>query len=266
MCGGGGDNGLITPCYRYMIGGSEWIDMPPLSEHRELFTMNVVGELIAVIGGFRAGTDVEVFRNGSWENGANLKLVHGLVHHVSISYGQSKVLVIGGFLNGRPTNLVRAVDLNTMECSQLASLNVKRYSHSATEIVWSGEKYIVVAGGFEHYHVTNTVEYMLACNIEDPKSVWLQLEPMNIRRYDFGLTVFGTQLAAFGGQPTINSEQIEVYNRDSQTWELTGKNILLHERHYFACLSIPSALFPNVTLLKWQDTVATSTFADDKYQ
>ena len=58
------------------------------------------------------------------------------------------MLVIGGFLNGRPTNLVRAVDLNTMECSQLASLNVKRYSHSATEIVWSGEKYIVVAGKY----------------------------------------------------------------------------------------------------------------------
>ena len=93
-----------------------------------------------------------------------------------------------------------------------------------------------------------------------------EIENIHTIRYDFGLTVFGTQLAAFGGQPTINSEQIEVYNRDSQTWELTGKNILLHERHYFACLSIPSALFPNVTLLKWQDTVATSTFADDKYQ
>jgi len=260
LCGGSGDDGLVTPCYRYLMGSSEWTEMPALLEHRELFTMNVVGEFIAVIGGFKAGTDVvvEVFMNGSWVNGPYLKSIHNLVHHASVSLGQNKVIVIGGFLNGRPTNLVQAVDVNNMECSMLASLNANRYSHSAAEMVWGGEQYIVVAGGFESYHVTNTVEYMLACDIEDPNSVWLQLNPMNIRRYNFGLTVFGRQLAAFGGQPTINSEQIEVYNEVTETWELTGQNILLHDRHFFASLSVPGSVFPQLPVIDWPEPVETT--------
>lgn len=265
LCGGSGDDGFITPCYRYLMGSSEWIHMPALIEHRELFTMNVVGEFITVIGGFKAGTDVEVFMNGSWVNGPNLKSVHNLVHHASVSLGESKVLVIGGFLNGRPTNLVQAVDVNNMKCSMLASLNVKRYSHSATEMVWGGEQYIVVAGGFESYHVTNTVEYMLACDIEDPSSVWQQLNPMNIRRYNFGLAVFGRQLAAFGGQPTINSEQIEVYNEVTGAWELTGRDILLHDRHFFASLSVPASVFPQLAVLDWPETVETTPQQNEYY-
>ena len=74
-----------------------------------------------------------------------LFLSHLCMH---FSLGQSKVIVTGGFLNGRPTNLVQSVDVNTMECSMLASLNAKRYSHSATEMVWGGEQYIVVAGKY----------------------------------------------------------------------------------------------------------------------
>ena len=53
------------------------------------------------------------------------------------------------------------------------------------------------------------------------------------------MSIYGTQLAAFGGQPTIDSEQIEVYNADAQVWELIGRKIKHHDRHYFTSVIVP---------------------------
>merc|ERR1740128_1253438 len=39
--------------------------------------------------------------------------------------------------------------------------------------------------------------------------------------------------------PTIDSEQIEVYNADTQMWELIGRKIIHHDRHYFTSVIIP---------------------------
>merc|ERR1712240_19439 len=63
----------------------------------------------------------------------------------------------------------------------------------------------------------------------------------NIPRHSFGLEVLGTHLTAFGGEPTIESEKIEVYNVEHQAWEFTGESIQFTKRHYFASVSIPES-------------------------
>ena len=48
-----------------------------------------------------------------------------------------------------------------------------------------------ILGGFESYHVSNTVEYLAPCDVQsnydnygnDEHSKWKHLAPMNIRRY-----------------------------------------------------------------------------------
>merc|ERR1712180_396746 len=148
--------------------------------------------------------------------------------------------VIGGMVDGNTTNMVQSLDLYTNEVSMLASLNKHRYSHACSKATWDGEEFIVVAGGFETYSVCSSVEYISACvGNNGEENVWATLSPMNIRRYDFGLTMYGTLLAAFGGEPTISSEEIEVYNFTSKTWTLTGKKIAHPERHYFTAISVP---------------------------
>jgi len=239
LCGGE-DKNKSTACYSHELGTTEWSVMPSLNEHRERFTMNAVGDLIAVVGGFKSGTDIEVFKEGKWMRGPYLKASHGVVHHCAVSYGESQIMVIGGMVDGNTTNIVQSLDLYTNEVSMLSSLNKHRYSHACSKATWDGEEFIVVAGGFETFSVCNSVEYIPVCNGKHEKgNVWTTLSPMNVRRYDFGLSMYGTLLAAFGGEPTISSEEIEVYNFTSKTWTLTGKKIAHPERHYFTAISVP---------------------------
>jgi len=150
------------------------------------------------------------------------------------------VMVIGGFYDGSPTNMVQTIDFSSKSIEKIASLNKNRYSHGCTAAMWGGEEYIVAAGGFEAYSVSNTVEYISTCDSDEAnKPTWKSLSAMQIRRYDFQLSIYGTQLAAFGGQPTIDSEQIEVYNADAQVWELIGRKIKHHDRHYFTSVIVP---------------------------
>merc|ERR1712180_51568 len=167
--------------------------------------------------------------------------------------------VIGGMVDGNTTNMVQSLDLYTNEVSMLASLNKHRYSHACSKATWDGEEFIVVAGGFETYSVCSSVEYISACvGNNGEENVWATLSPMNIRRYDFGLTMYGTLLAAFGGEPTISSEEIEVYNFTSQTWTLTGKKIAHPERHYFTAISVPVEDLPE------EQTTETATTRTSK--
>merc|ERR1712180_78894 len=167
--------------------------------------------------------------------------------------------VIGGMVDGNTTNMVQSLDLYTNEVSMLASLNKHRYSHACSKATWDGEEFIVVAGGFETYSVCSSVEYISACvGNNGEENVWATLSPMNIRRYDFGLTMYGTLLAAFGGEPTISSEEIEVYNFTSQTWTLTGKKIAHPERHYFTAISVPVEDLPE------EQTTETATKGTSK--
>ena len=85
LCGGE-DKNKSTACYSHELGTTEWSVMPSLNEHRERFTMNAVGDLIAVVGGFKSGTDIEVFKEGKWMRGPYLKASHGVVHHCAVRY------------------------------------------------------------------------------------------------------------------------------------------------------------------------------------
>ena len=67
-----------------------------------------------------------------------------------------------------------------------------------------------------------------------------------IFRYDFGLTMYGNKIAAFGGQPTIDSEKIEQYCPDTDTWTFVGRNLVQPERHFFAAISVPERHFKPV--------------------
>merc|ERR1719481_1063153 len=199
VCGGGFE-GEGTPCFKTGLTHPEWKPFAPMIEHRERFTMNVVGDKIVVIGGFKAGCDIEVFNGEVWEEGPPLSVMHGVVHHCSVSYQESKVMVIGGLVDGSTTDLVQTVDIGTGEISFIASLNSHRYSDECAKVEWNMEKYIFVAGGFEDYRISNTVEYLK----ENGGEKWISVASMNIRRFNFGLSVYGSQIAAFGGEPTIH--------------------------------------------------------------
>merc|ERR1711962_1974537 len=66
---------------------------------------------------------------------------------------------------------------------------------------------------------------------------------MNINRFDFGLAMYGSQLAAFGGQPPIESDQVEVYNPETNCWKIVGQRIANSERSFFTAITVPDSYF-----------------------
>merc|ERR1711915_249598 len=251
LCGGGTDD-AGTPCYQYEIGprssyeANEWEPFCALNVHRCRFTMTVVESCnaLVVVGGFKSGADIEIYKDGKWRDGPEIDEVHGLIHHCSVSYGDSEVMIIGGFCDGKPTSTVLSVDIRTDEVTKLPSLTRRRYSHACAKSSWNKEEFIVVAGGFSDFSVCNTVEYISASKNGYETPVWKSLASMNIRRFDFGLSMYGDKLAAYGGQPTIDSEKIEVYCPDTNTWKLLGRSLVHPERHFFATMCVPESKFP----------------------
>jgi len=248
------DKNTGSKCYKFCLDSSkrdsyenEWKSFPSLNKPREHFTLNTVGNSLVAVGGFKAECEIEIYENDKWCKGPNVPDTNGLFHHCSVSYGEDKLMIIGGFNDGHPTNAVNTFDLASHSVHKFAPLNKNRYSHSCIAAVMEGKEYVFAAGGFESYHVSNTVEYLAPCDVQSnddnygnyEHSKWKHLAPMNIRRYDFSLSIYGTQLAAFGGQPTIKSEEIEVYNEHKQCWEKIGRSLKNHERHYFSSFTIP---------------------------
>merc|ERR1719447_2400868 len=240
MCGGVKD-GQGTPCYTNEIGTHEWKKFCPLKENRERFTMTAVesSHALVVVGGFKAGKDVEIYKDGKWQNGPELR-EQGLVHHCSVQYN-NKVMVTGGFCSGKPTDTVQTICVESNQVDIFAPLNSKRYAHSCMATSWGGEDYVVVAGGFEDYSVSNTVEFIPTKMDGYSAPVWKTLPPMNIKRFNFGLGIYGKKLAAFGGQPTIDSDKIEVYCPESKQWRLVGRSLVNPERHFFTAITVPES-------------------------
>jgi len=251
VCGGGADD-EGTPCFQYEFRdrssyeANEWEPFCAMNVHRCRFTMTVVESCnaLVVVGGFKSGADIEVYKDGKWRDGPEIDEIHGLIHHCSVSYGDSEVMIIGGFCNGKPTSTVLSVDIRNDEVTKLPSLTRRRYSHACAKTSWNNEEYIVVAGGFSDFSVCNTVEYISASKNSYETPVWKSLASMNIRRFDFGLSMYGDKLAAYGGQPTIDSEKIEVYCPDTDTWKLVGRSLVHPERHFFATMCVPESKFP----------------------
>merc|ERR1712212_1088701 len=171
----------------------------------------------------------------------------------AVSYGESQVMVIGGLLKGKPTNNVFTIDVSNGKVEEAACLNFKRYSHASSPASWGGNDYIIVAGGFEDYCVTNKVEFIQISNYGYSKPTWQMLAPMNVKRFDFGLAMYGSQLAAFGGQPPIESENIEVYDPETNCWKLVGLRIANSERPFFTAITVPDSYF--------QETPTTLSYA-----
>jgi len=241
---GGVKEGQGTPCYANEIGSQEWKEFCPLNECRDRFTMTVVESCnaLVVVGGFKSGKDVEIYKDGKWQQGPELRKDQGLVHHCSVQYN-NKVMVTGGFCSGKPTDMVQTIDVVTNQVEDLASLNSKRYAHSCIATSWGGEDYVVVAGGFQDFSVSNTVEFLSTKMDGYSAPVWKTLPPMNIKRFDFGLGIYGKKLAAFGGQPTIESDKIEVYCPETKCWKLVGRSIVNPERHFFTTITVPESYF-----------------------
>merc|ERR1711962_994951 len=240
ICGGVTD-GQGTPCYSNKIGTKEWREFCPLLEHRDRFTMTAVesSNALVIVGGFKSGKDVEIYKDGKWQYGPELR-DQGLVHHCSDQYN-NKVMVTGGFCSGKPTDTVQTICVESNQVDTFAPLNSKRYAHSRMAMSWGGEDYVVVAGGFQDYSVSNTVEFIPTKMDGYSAPAWKTLPPMNIRRFDFGLGIYGKKLAAFGGQPTIDSDKIEVYCPESKQWRLVGRSIVHPERHFFTAITVPES-------------------------
>merc|ERR1711962_1673323 len=241
ICGGVTD-GQGTPCYSNKIGTHEWKKFCPLMEHRERFTMTVVesSNALVVVGGFKSGKDVEIYKDGKWQYGPELRKDQGLVHHCSVQYN-NKVMVTGGFCSGKPTDTVQTICVKSNQVDTFAPLNSKRYAHSCMATSWGDEDYVVVAGGFQDFSVSNTVEFIPTKMDSYSAPAWKTLPPMNIRRFNFGLGIYGKKLAAFGGQPTIDSDKIEVYCPESKQWKLVGRSLVNPERHFFTAITVPES-------------------------
>merc|ERR1719193_1772569 len=240
ICGGGKD-GQGTPCYSNKIGTKEWREFCPLLEHRNRFTMTAVesSNALVVVGGFKSGKDVEIYKDGKWQYGPELR-DQGLVHHCSVQYN-NKVMVTGGFCSGKPTDTVQTICVESNQVDTFAPLNSKRYAHSCMAMSWGGADYVVVAGGFQDYSVSNTVEFIPTKMDGYSAPVWKTLPPMNIKRFNFGLGIYGKKLAAFGGQPTIDSDKIEVYCPESKQWKCVGRSLVNPERHFFTAITVPES-------------------------
>merc|ERR1712180_444509 len=241
ICGGVKDS-QGTPCYTNEIGTHEWKKFCPLMEHRERFTMTVVesSNALVVVGGFKSGKDVEIYKDGKWQYGPELRKDQGLVHHCSVQYN-NKVMVTGGFCSGKPTDTVQTICVESNQVDTFAPLNSKRYAHSCMATSWGGKDYVVVAGGFQDFSVSNTVEFIPTKMDSYSAPAWKTLPPMNIRRFNFGLGIYGKKLAAFGGQPTIDSDKIEVYCPESKQWKLVGRSLVNPERHFFTAITVPES-------------------------
>merc|ERR1711962_285310 len=240
ICGGVTD-GQGTPCYSNKIGTKEWREFCPLLEHRDRFTMTAVesSNALVIVGGFKSGKDVEIYKDGKWQYGPELR-DQGLVHHCSVQYN-NKVMVTGGFCSGKPTDTVQTICVKSNQVDTFAPLNSKRYAHSCMATSWGDEDYVVVAGGFQDFSVSNTVEFIPTKMDSYSAPAWKTLPPMNIRRFNFGLGIYGKKLAAFGGQPTIDSDKIEVYCPESKQWKLVGRSLVNPERHFFTAITVPES-------------------------
>ena len=62
------------------------------------------------------------------------------------SYGEDKLMIIGGFSDGHPTNDVNTFDIATQTIKKFAPLNRNRYSHSCIAAVMEGKEYVFAAG------------------------------------------------------------------------------------------------------------------------
>merc|ERR1711962_664653 len=245
LCGGGCQE-KGTPCYTNKIGCDTWEQMAPIREYRERFTMTVVESCnaLVVVGGFKCTNDAEIFRDGKWCDGPKHDGLHGLVFHSAVSFGKSQVMVIGGLLKGKPTNNVFTIDVSNGKVEKAPCLNFKRHSHASSPASWGGRDYIIVAGGFEDsYTVSNKVEILSMHSRGYVKLTWQMVASMNIKRFDFGLAMYGSQLAAFGGQPPIESDQIEVYNPETNCWKIVGQRIANSERPFFTAITVPDSYF-----------------------
>merc|ERR1711962_1543127 len=256
LCGGGCQE-KGTPCYTNKIGCDTWEQMAPIREYRERFTMTVVESCnaLVVVGRFKCTNDVEIFRDGKWCDGPKHDGLHGLVFHSAVSFGKSQVMVIGGLLKGKPTNNVFTIDVSNGKVEKAPCLNFKRHSHASSPASWGGRDYIIVAGGFEDsYTVSNKVEILSMHSHGYVKPTWQMVASMNINRFDFGLAMYGSQLAAFGGQPPIESDQIEVYNPETNCWKIVGQRIANSERQFFTAITVPKSYF--------QETPTTPSYTE----
>merc|ERR1719295_1586173 len=239
----GGDEYIETNCIQTKPDYLDWEPFPSLLSQRERFAMASVGNSIVVVGGFKADFAVEIYQNGKWRKGPYFEDARNLIHHCAVGYGEDKVMVIGGYYNYSPTNKVNIIDVHTNEVQHGPSLNKNRYSHSCTKFSMKHEEYIAVAGGFEGYSVSNCVEVMKLCTADGsiPKMQWKIIAPMNIKRHDFGLSVYGKYLAAFGGEPTIDSEKTEVYDPKTNSWRFVDAVLKYKKRHYFSTVAVPAS-------------------------
>merc|ERR1712212_941478 len=250
LCGGGCQE-KGTPCYTNKIGCDTWEQMAPIREYRERFTMTVVESFnaLVVVGGFKCTNDVEIFHDGKWCDGPKHDGLHGLVFDSAVSFGKSHVMVIGGLLKGKPTNNVFTIDVSNGKVEKAPCLNFKRHSHASSPASWGGRDYIIVAGGFEDsYTVSNKVEILSMHSRGYVKPTWQMLASMNINRFDFGLAMYGSQLAAFGGQPPIESENIEVYDPETNCWKMVSQCIAHPERQFSLLLQFQILTFKRLLL------------------
>merc|ERR1719259_10963 len=196
--------------------------------------MAATDNFIAIIGGFKSTENIKVYNGIEWVSGPDLTEAKGLIHHDAVRLDNDQVMIIGGFHDYGPTEKTFIVDLTNSEVKPGPSLMTTRYAHSATPFNLKGEKHIAVAGGFKDYAISSTVEILKVCDYTNKQTVvggtWTAIQNMNIKRYDFGLGVYGNDLAAFGGEPTIMSEQIEIYNSTSDQWEFINKNVTIKGR------------------------------------
>ena len=77
---------ILNSCYHYKAGFATWKTYPSMLVSRKDFTFSVTDDSIVAIGGQTAGPDLEIFRNGGWEQGPNMRSNGSRKKHCSVRY------------------------------------------------------------------------------------------------------------------------------------------------------------------------------------
>lgn len=77
---------VLNSCYHYKAGFATWKTFPSMLVSRKDFTFSVTDDDIVAIGGQTAGPDLEIFRNGRWEQGPNMRSNGSRRKHCSVRY------------------------------------------------------------------------------------------------------------------------------------------------------------------------------------
>ena len=207
---------------------SFWTNGSPISTSRTEVSATAVSDSIYVIGGFNAQgqpTDiVEVYntKNNTWSLAA--PLTHPLHHTAAATSFDSKLYVVGGFLDSQwtPSNRLFIYDPLKNQWHEGKHMHTARGALSANFI--DGILYAIGGQSFLSSSSSSPSGILATNEAYDPSSnTWITKAPMLTARHHAASAVVNGKLYVIGGRvegisPTVNVNVNQVYDSEKNTW------------------------------------------------